>query len=90
MKRHYCTDCMYYNSDNHLVSWNEMQIGTIYYHIHSHYYAIKTGNQSFFDLTHNRASKRSKLLQEGNGGNFKNFVECAYRIQTSGGDLSGK
>ena len=88
MKTHYCTDCLYFNSDNHLVSWNEMQIGTIYYHLYSHYYAIKTGNQSYFDITNNRASKRSKLLQDG--GNYKNFIECSYRIQINGGDLSGR
>ena len=88
MKTHYFTDCLYFNSDNHLVSWNEMQIGTIYYHLYSHYYAIKTGNQSYFDITNNRASKRSKLLQDG--GNYKNFIECSYRIQINGGDLSGR
>ena len=88
MKTHYSTDFLSFNSDNHRVSWNEMHIGTIYYHIHSHYYAIKTGNQSYFDITNNRASKRSKLLKDG--GDYKNFIECSYRIQINGGDLSGR
>lgn len=88
MKQHFCTDCMYFNSDNHLVSWNEMKIGTIYYHIHADYYAIKTGYQSYFDITNNRSSRRSVLIKEG--GDYKNFIECSYHIKINGGDLSGK
>ena len=89
MKTHFCTDCLYFNSDNHIVSWNEMQIGTIYYHLNAHYYAIKTGTQSFFNITNNKASKRGTLLKDA--GDYKNFVECSYRIQINGGvDLSGK
>lgn len=31
--------CCY--SDYHIMSWNEMQIGTIYYHINAHYLLSK-------------------------------------------------
>ena len=83
---HFYTEWIYFKSDNHLMSWNEMRIGTIYYHIHLDYFAIKTGNQSYFDITNNRASKRSKLLQDG--GDYKNFIECSYNIQINGGDAN--
>lgn len=88
MSVHFRSECLYFNSDNHLVTWNEMKIGTIYYHIHCHYYAIKTGNHTYFDITDKHNSRRSKLLQDG--GDYKNFIECSYRIQNNGGDLSGK
>lgn len=88
MNQHVCNACMYFNSDNQHISWNEMRIGTIFYQIYANYYGIKTGNQSYFDITNNRASIRSKLIQEG--GDYKNFIECSYRIQINGGDLSGK
>ena len=85
---HFYTERIYFNSDNHLMSWNEMHIGTIYYHIHLDDYCIKTGNQSYFSISNNHQSHRSKLLQEG--GDYKNFIECSYQIQINGGDLSGK
>ena len=88
MKTHYCSSCLYFNGDNHLVSWNEMKIGTIFYHIHVHYYGIKTGNQTYFNISDSHRSYRSKLLKDG--GDYKNFIECSYRIQTDGGDLSGR
>ena len=85
---HLYTEWIYFKSDNHLMSWNEMRIGTIYYHIHLDEYCIKTGNQSYFSISENHQSHRSKLLQEG--GDYKNFIECSYQIQINGGDLSGK
>lgn len=69
--------CCY--SDYHIMSWNEMQIGTIYYHINAHYFAIKTGKQSYFDITNNRSSKRGKLLQ--GAGDYKNFIKCSYNVE---------
>ncbi len=90
MTENYCIKSLYFTSDYHLMSWNEMRIGTIYYHIHAHYFAIKTGYQSFFDITNNRASRRSQLLQDGKGGDYKNFIECTYRMHVNGGDISGK
>lgn len=85
MTHHICNE-LFFNSDNHIMSWNEMRIGTIYYHIHAQYFAIKTGYQSFFDITNNRASKRSQLLQDGEGNNYKNYIECTYRIHVNRGD----
>lgn len=65
------------NKYDELVSWNELDIGDFYIHIHSKKFSVKTGRWSYFTIDDRSYHHRPTLLQEHD---YKNFVRCSFRI----------
>ena len=68
----------YSNPDFKLISWNDLNIGDFYLHIHSKTFNIKTGRQSYFTIDDRSYHYWPKLLQESP---YKNFVKCSYKVE---------
>ena len=65
-----------------IVTWNQLDIGDIYYHRHTHAIAVKTSSNSFFNFTDKSNHHWNKDLRElhANGG-YKNFIRCGYALE---------
>ena len=67
------------HSDYNLLTWNELRIGDIYYHVHSEDFNIKTGNNSYFDISDHEFHTWPKLLQESHDKNHC-FIRASYEM----------
>ena len=70
-------DSLSFQSNYELLTWNELRIGDLYFHIHSKDFNIKTGNHSYFNISEHTYHTVSKLLQEGDD-KYKNFIRCSF------------
>ena len=67
-----------------LLSWNQLDIGDIYYHIHNHTIAVKTGSKSFFNFTDKAYHHWPKYLNESHDKEaYKNFIRCSYALEVN-------
>lgn len=64
MKNYIGYEKLSYHSDCDLLTWNELRIGDLYFHIHSHKFYIKTGRHSYFNISDHTNHLVPKLLQE--------------------------
>ena len=75
-------DKLSYQSDYELLTWNELRIGDLYYHIHCKEFMLKTGAHSYFNISEHTYHTVSKLLQTGDD-KYKNFIRCSFILSVN-------
>lgn len=69
-----------YNPEHNLaLSWDELKIGDVFYHIHTKDVCIKTSGKAYFTINDRTYHTRSKLLSDG--GHYKNYLQVACKIE---------
>ena len=67
-----------------LVSWLQLDIGDVYYHIHTHQSGVKTGSNSFYYFTDKSYHRWPKYLRESHvSAGYKNFIRCRYALEVN-------
>lgn len=68
-----------------LVSWNDLDIGDIFYHVWLHKTGLKLSKNYFYYFDDKSFSHWSKLNQEGHKKGYKNFMRCTYTLEVDNG-----
>ena len=67
-----------------LVSWNQLDIGDVYYHIHTHAIGVKTSTNSFYYFSDKSNHHWPKYLTESHAKDgYKNFIRCSYTMEVN-------
>lgn len=82
MKNYIGLEKLSYQSNYDLLTWNELRIGDLYLHIHSHDFMLKTGKHSYFNISDHTNHYIPKYLQEGDN-KYKNFIRCSYVLSVN-------
>ena len=66
-----------------IVTWNQLDIGDIYYHRHTHDIGVKTGANTFYYFTDKSYHHWPRYLIEAHKEEYKNFIRCSYALEVN-------
>ena len=64
---------------NEALSWDELEIGCVFYHRHTHDICIKTSSKAYFCFNDKGYHTRSRLLSDA--VQYKNYYQVKCKIE---------
>lgn len=69
-----------------LMSWTQLDVGDIFYHVWVHKIGVKLSKNSFYYFNDKSLHHWAKPSQEGHKKGYKNFIRCNYTLEV---DIGG-